>query len=140
MMSVKGKKIACVIDDDEIFKFLYKRATASIDLIEKTLFFENGLLAIDFFRQNADKSENLPDLVLLDLNMPIFDGWQFMDEFVKLGPLNKKVTLYIVSSSVDANDLKKALMYNEVSDFIVKPVSQEVIRKLFENLNIEHDI
>ena len=133
---MEAKIVACVIDDDEIFTFLYKRLMSTIKVVDKTLFFENGKLAIDYFRQNADHAENLPDLVLLDLNMPVLDGWQFMDEFLKLGPLNKKITLYIVSSSVDENDIRKALMYSEVSDFIIKPVTQTVLRKIFEDLHV----
>jgi len=136
---MEAKTIACVIDDDEIFTFLYKRLMADMNIVDKTLFFENGKVAIDYFKQNADNSENLPDLVFLDLNMPVLDGWQFMDEFVKIGPLKKKITLYIVSSSIDESDMKKALMYSEVSDFIVKPVTQTVIRKIVEDLKVQPD-
>ncbi|MEQ8534886.1 MAG: response regulator, partial [Imperialibacter sp.] len=76
-------------------------------------------------------SDELPDVILLDINMPVMDGWQFLDEFVKIKPLiKKKITIYMVSSSIDEADLERAKTYEEVSDFIVKPVKAEDLEKM----------
>jgi CheY-like chemotaxis protein len=127
--------IACVIDDDVIYTHTVKRIIDSSQIANKTLFFPNGQLGIDFFKEYLHQTESLPDLILLDINMPILDGWQFMDEFVKLSPLiNKKITVYIVSSSIDEDDHKKALSYQQVSDFIVKPITVALLKKMVEDL------
>ncbi len=132
---MKKIDVACVIDDDEIYTFTIKRLIDKSQIATKTLFFENGKLAIDFFNEFLHQSADLPDLILLDINMPVLDGWQFMDEFIKLSPhINKRIIVYIVSSSVDQADIDKAKSYNQISDFIVKPVSAAMFRKMAESL------
>ncbi len=132
---MKKIAIACVIDDDEIYTFTVKRVIDNSKLAEKTLFFANGKLALDFFKEYLYQTSNLPDLILLDINMPVLDGWQFMDEFVKLSPqINKRIVVYIVSSSVDKADINKAKSYQQISDFIVKPVTAAMFRKVAESL------
>lgn len=133
---MKKFDIACVIDDDEIYTFTIKRIIANSQIAEKTLFFPNGKLGIDFFKEYVHQTDSLPDLILLDINMPVLDGWQFMDEFVKIRPLiQKKVTIYIVSSSIDEADFDKAKTYEHISDFIVKPVSVDKLKKMVDVLN-----
>lgn len=135
---MKKFDIACVIDDDEIYTFTVKRIIASSQIAEKTLFFPNGKLAIDFFHEYVHQTDSLPDLILLDINMPVLDGWQFMDEFVKIQPLiKKKVTIYIVSSSIDEADFAQARSYEQISDFIVKPINVAKMQKMVEVLNYE---
>jgi len=132
---MKKIDIACVIDDDDIYTFTVKRIIDNSKLAEKTLFFANGKLALDFFNQYLYELASLPDLILLDINMPVLDGWQFMDEFIKLSPLiNKRIVVYIVSSSIDQADFNKAKGYEQISDFIVKPISAATFRKMVEDI------
>jgi CheY-like chemotaxis protein len=132
---MKKFDIACVIDDDEIYTFSVKRIINNSQIANKTLFFPNGQLALNFFKEYIHQTDSLPDLILLDINMPVLDGWQFMDEFVKLRPLiPKRVIIYIVSSSIDEADLKKAQSYQQISDFIVKPVNEAMLRQIVEVL------
>jgi CheY-like chemotaxis protein len=129
--------IACVIDDDEIYTYAVKRIIESSQIAAKTLFFPNGKLALLFFEEYLHQTESLPDLILLDINMPILDGWQFMDEFVKLSPLiHKKITVYIVSSSIDEADFQKARSYEQISDFVVKPVTVAKLKKIVEEMGL----
>jgi len=129
--------IACVIDDDEIYTFTVKRIINNSRIAAKTLFFPNGKLALDFFKEYINQTDSLPDLILLDINMPVLDGWQFMDEFIKLNPLiRKKITVYIVSSSIDEQDFKRAKSYEEISDFIVKPITGELLKKMVADLSV----
>lgn len=132
---MKKIDIACVIDDDDIYTFTVKRIIDNSQLAEKTLFFSNGKLALDFFNEYLHQTADLPDLIMLDINMPVLDGWQFMDEFIKLSPLiNKRIVVYIVSSSIDRADINKAKGYEQISDFIVKPVSAAMFRKMVEDI------
>ena len=132
---MKKVDIACVIDDDDIYTFTIKKIIDNSQLAEKTLFFPNGKVALDFFTEYLHQTTHLPDLILLDINMPVLDGWQFMDEFIKLSPLiNKRIVVYIVSSSIDRADFNRAKGYEQISDFIVKPVSSATFRKMVEDI------
>ncbi|SEP42505.1 response regulator [Mucilaginibacter sp. OK283] len=123
----------CVIDDDDIYTFTIKRIIAKAEVAEKTIFFHNGRVAIDFICNCMEVIANLPDMILLDLNMPVLDGWQFLDEFIKLVPrLGKKILIYIVSSSIDEDDFKRAKEMELVSDFIVKPLNAIDLRNIVD--------
>ncbi len=134
---MKKIDIACVIDDDEIYTYAVKRIIENSQIAAKTLFFPNGELALLFLTEYLYKTESLPDLILLDINMPVLDGWQFMDEFVHLSPrINKKIIVYIVSSSIDEADFKKARSYEQISDYIVKPVTADKLKKVVEEMGL----
>lgn len=126
---MKKIDIACVIDDDQVYTFTIKRMIRNSGIADKTLFFHNGKVAIDFFMENAHDVDQLPDLILLDINMPVLDGWQFMDQFVKLMPaIKKKITIYIVSSSIDEDDYSRARAIEQISGFMIKPITPEFLK------------
>ncbi|WP_378182362.1 response regulator [Aquimarina sp. SS2-1] len=124
--------IACVIDDDPIFVFGIKRIIEIIDFCNDLLVFKNGKEALEGLKSIIAQNQNLPDVILLDLNMPILDGWQFLDEFVKI-PCGKKITIYIVSSSVDPEDVHRAKSYESVCDYIVKPVTVKALKEVLHD-------
>jgi CheY-like chemotaxis protein len=76
--------------------------------------------------------DSLPDLILLDLNMPIMDGWQFLEEFSRSQPA-KKIALYVVSSSIDPVEHRRAASYHVVSNFFIKPLMREDLEKIAED-------
>jgi CheY-like chemotaxis protein len=122
-----------LVDDDEINNFI------SIKLIKKALLNTeimaclNGKFAIDQLLeiQRTDPSK-MPDYILLDINMPIMNGWEFLDEYKRLNidPLGK-CKIFIISSSVFSNDINKARSYPLVKDFISKPLNVDKIVELF---------
>ena len=82
-----------LIDDDEIFTFMTKRLIERTNLAEQIKIFENGKTAIDFLESLIDKPALLPEVIFLDLSMPILDGWGFLDEYIFLKPkFGKKIT------------------------------------------------
>lgn len=121
---MKTIELTCIIDDDPIYVFAAKRLLHISGFCENFTVFNNGEDAINGLIPILRSGKNMPDVILLDLNMPIMDGWQFLDEFIKVKP-SKKVTLFIVSSSIDTADLKKAKEYELVSDYIIKPLSKK---------------
>ncbi|SDS83819.1 Response regulator receiver domain-containing protein [Gillisia sp. Hel1_33_143] len=127
---MKKIDIACIIDDDPIFVFSAKKIMQIADFCNGFLVFHNGHEAISNLKAIiSNKEQNMPDVILLDLNMPVMDGWEFLDEFVKI-PSNKEITIYIVTSSVDPYDVIKAKAYDHVSNYIVKPISMESLKEL----------
>lgn len=136
---MKKIDLLCVIEDDEIYTFLIKKLIHHAQIAEKTIFFKNGLEALDFFTEFQHDKDALPELVLLDINMPILDGWQFLDGFVKLTPtLSRDVTVYMTSSSVDEDDYNRALSFEPVKDFIRKPIDTEVLKQLVKKLESQN--
>lgn len=122
-----------VVDDDKVFHFIIKKLLVNNKINVNPNFFENGLLAIQKLKNNLDKGENPPDLILLDINMPILDGWQFLEEFkVIKDKLKKDVIIYIVSSSDDKADKTKAKSFEkEVTDYVLKPMTSEDLKAIF---------
>lgn len=130
---MKKIKLTYLIDDDEIYIFTTKKLIDKVGFSEKIAVFENGKEAIDAIKLTLRNNNELPDVILLDLNMPIMDGWQFLDEFIRIKS-EKKIKIYIVSSSVDPTDIERANTYNMVSNYIVKPISREKLHEITEEV------
>lgn len=124
-----------LVDDDDVFVFLTTKMLEQSKLVEHIKIFENGYDALVFLKENMNNVEVLPDVILLDLSMPIMDGWQFLEEYVKIHPvIGKKITIYICSSSISPDDINRAKAINEVSDFIFKPMTKDRLMELIKNL------
>jgi len=122
-----------VVDDDKIFHFIIKKLLANNNIAVSPEFFENGLLALNGIKNKLDKGETPPDLILLDINMPVLDGWQFLEEYKKLKErLKKDIIIYIISSSDNTVDIDRAKDFKtEISDYYLKPVTVEAIKTIF---------
>ncbi len=127
--------IVCIVDDDEIYQFTVTRTIEFHKLAKKVLVFSDGELAIQFLIDNIDHYEHVPDIIFLDLNMPIMDGWQFIEEYISIKPrIGKKIIIYIVSSSVDPIDLDRAKKVSEISDYLIKPITPDKLHDIIRSL------
>ena len=128
-------KTLTIVDDDDIFVFLTTKIIEQTNLVDLIKGFENGLDAINFLKENKNNVDALPDIILLDLNMPIMNGWQFLEEYNKLNPtIGKKITIYICSSSISPDDITRAKTISEVSDYIIKPITKDKLIDLIKKL------
>lgn len=127
--------MTCIIDDDRIFIYGIKKMLELVDFCDQFLVYRNGREALDSLLAIIEAKDELPDVILLDLNMPVLDGWQFLDEFVKV-KVPKKITTYIVSSSVNPDDMLRAKSYSNVSNYIVKPITLDRVKELTEELSL----
>jgi CheY-like chemotaxis protein len=124
-----------LVDDDEVFVFLAKKAIKQTNLVEVVKVFENGKEILDYLFENQEEPEKLPEVMLLDLSMPVMDGWQFLNEFHKLSPkLPKKIIIFICSSSISPEEIEMANKINEVSDFIIKPINKEKLIEVIQKV------
>lgn len=124
-----------VVDDDEIYRFAIKIIINRAGISEQTFYFNNGQVAIDAFVEHLHTPDQLPDLILLDLNMPVLDGWQFLDEVSKLlHNVPKKVNIFLVSSSNDDEDVARAKSFDIVQDLIVKPLTTKALNDILIRL------
>ncbi|MDI1315867.1 response regulator [Flavobacterium sp.] len=122
-----------VVDDDKIFHFIIKKLLVNNNINVTPFFFENGLQAIEGIKSKIDNQETQPDLILLDINMPILDGWQFLEEFRLLkSKIQKEVVIYIISSSDNTVDRNRAIDFkDEITDYYLKPITTDGIRSIF---------
>lgn len=130
---MKKIELACIVDDDPIHLFLTKKYVELTDLVERILICRNGKEAYDMLKTLITNSEKLPEIIFLDLNMPIWDGWQFLDEFTKI-PIEQKITVYILTSSDNSEDIKRAERYNLKGNYLIKPISQQQLKELLVEL------
>ena len=121
---MKKVQICCIIDDDPIFIYGTKRIMKEVDFSETILVYHNGQEAIEGLHKINTAEECMPEVIFLDLNMPIMNGWEFLDEFEKLQNHNQRKTIiYIISSSIDPRDLERVKNYRQVNSYILKPIT-----------------
>ena len=124
---------AFIIDDDPIFVFGSKVLLKNNGFASNILVCQNGQEALEVIMSLLESEEGLPEVIFLDLNMPIMDWWEFLDEFGKLAN-GHDTRIYILSSSIDTRDIERAKTYDMVSDFIAKPLTDSKILELLQEL------
>jgi len=98
-----------VIDDDIIYKTIMKKIIQKSEIFHSTLLFSNGKEAINALKGAIENKVLPPDIILLDIEMPVMDGWGFMAEFAKFNlEINSEIKIYISSSSIAVEDKMKA--------------------------------
>jgi CheY-like chemotaxis protein len=120
-----------VVDDDRIYTYLLNRQVDNMDFCSSLRFFDHGGEALDALYALRDEPEKLPDLILLDINMPVCNGWQFLDGFTGLS-LKKNIPVDIVSSSVTDAEQQRAIKHPNVGDFYNKPLSIKTLTTILQ--------
>lgn len=136
-------KILCV-DDDAITLMLCKKVIERVSFAQEVLTAKNGEEAILFFNELATlfkKQETLtyPKLTFLDLNMPIMNGWEFLDNYLQSGfhELFTEAKFIVLSSTIDPQDVEKTKRYPMVIDFLSKPITKEMLEDLKQSLQLQ---
>lgn len=125
-------KIA-IIDDDPITVFGIKKMLRALKVSVEIATFINGKEAIESIRKMLQNNQAIPEVIFLDINMPIMDGWQFLEEFIAL-PLQTKIRINIVTSSIDPYDRKQWEYYrtktHHLIDFKNKPIRKKEMEEI----------
>nr|WP_315167312.1 response regulator [uncultured Flavobacterium sp.] len=131
--------ILCV-DDDPITLMLCKKVISKLSFAQEIITAQNGEEALAYFNtlkhNKTDSLSKSPQLIFLDLNMPVMGGWEFLDlfnsdEFSEF----KSTKVIILSSTIDPQDLEKAKTYPVVIDFLSKPISHSMLEYLTNKLS-----
>lgn len=124
-------KRVCIIDDDPTYVFALNYLLKVNNLSLETMVFNTGEEALHYFSEHRDVEEKLPHIVFLDMNMPLMDGWDFMDSYCRLKPqLKVDVALYMMSSSINKQDVARSREFEQIADYLVKPMEVEELLKI----------
>ncbi|WP_212003421.1 response regulator [Chitinophaga sp. HK235] len=120
-----------IVDDDPIHQQIAKIMIERQGISTNIRVFSDAQDVLDHIRLHADKVDDLPDLILLDLNMPIMDGWEFLDEYSLFHEqLPKEIRIFVLTSSIDEKDKERVRHYAVVNGYLTKPLSKEIIAHL----------
>jgi len=133
-------KEVLIIDDDEINNFVCSKIIEQAGFAEKVQTSLGAREALDLLESKVkDANEDFPDLILLDINMPLMDGWEFLEKYKPLlANSNKSTILMMLSSSVYEEDVSKANEHKEVSGYIAKPLSIKKLEEIGEKFFSEN--
>ena len=122
-----------IIDDDEVNNFICTRIIEKSEMTKNLITYTSAREGLEFLEKQSQDGGQFPDLILLDLNMPVMSGWEFLEEYKAFsGSVSKDVVLIVFSSSVYQDDIDRARSYSDVSDYRSKPITMDVLRDIRE--------
>ncbi len=130
-------KILCV-DDDSISLTISKLLLKRTGFADQVVTAVDGSDAVDYFKElfasSANPIDDAPTLILLDINMPVMNGWEFLEAFVtEFANKLPGTRVIILSSTIDPEDFSRAKKFPVVAQFVSKPLSVENLEELKEN-------
>lgn len=133
-MPSRKYRTVMLIDDNEIDNLINQKMIEAATIAENIYTHTGAKSAIEFLR-NMEKlevaKEVLPDVIFLDIDMPLMDGFQFLDEFEKLTERTRKMCkIIMLTSSINPQDFNKSKKYQNVKLYLNKPLSNESIQKI----------
>ena len=130
-----GAKKLFLVDDDDIFRVAAQVLIKSNGLAEEVIHLENGLKAYDALMKYENNPKELPEVMFLDINMPVMNGWELLEE-LKNGPavIRDKVQIHILTSSIDPKDLVLSKTYGFIKGYITKPLTEADLNKIAQGI------
>lgn len=129
MINIKNNRLIILIDDNEVDNFITKKILESCGATN-ILIFESTTDALDYFKQTVDA----PQLILLDRYLPMMNGFEFMDELEKLEIAKQPINIFILSASINQQDIKMALQ-KKCTGYIEKPLTTEKALELLDTIS-----
>lgn len=128
-------KSVMLVDDSEIDNYINEMIIKGSGFAENVFSYSGAMSSLDFFKNikaiSKLSKDLLPSYLFLDINMPVLDGFQFLDEFTEFSPLLKQeIKIVILTTSANPTDIKKAAKYNKVVKFLHKPLTEQDLHNL----------
>ncbi len=123
--------LVMLVDDNDTDNFISRRIIEITNFASKVEIKNSGKSALEHLEKNKDNTNNLPDYIFLDINMPIVDGFVFLYEFEKFNTnLKNKCKVIILSSSDNKRDIDKIVNNENVIKFITKPLTENALEEI----------
>ena len=123
-----------IVDDDPIHQQIAKIMIDRQGISNAMRTFSDAQEVLNYLREHKQNDDQLPDVILLDLNMPVMDGWDFLEEYAGFyDTLSRDISIYVLTSSIDENDRERVNAYSFVKGYLTKPLSRDIILQLAEN-------
>ena len=120
-----------LVDDDEATNFLHKIMINDAECTEQIHVCKNGKEAIEYLTNSIEGKYPQPDLIFLDINMPVMNGWEFLEEYQKLNDEQKaKMVLVMLTTSINPDDYEKSKEYPDVAGFRNKPLNTDLLKDI----------
>ncbi len=131
------QRLGCVllIDDDDATNYINERLINKLECTGRIVKYRTAYQALEYIKEHLITDENCqgPILILLDLNMPVMNGWEFVEEYNKLQVRDDRdIKLVVLTTSMNPDDRTQALATDGVNDFVNKPLTAEALQGLIE--------
>lgn len=123
---MKPTKLIYIVEDDPIAAMIAGEVLRRNHIVADIQMYVNGQRAFDQLTAVVRNGGHIPDLILLDLNMPLMDGWDFLEAFADMG-IHKLVPIVVLTSSIRPDDQERALRYEEVKGYFSKPLNDATV-------------
>lgn len=120
-----------LVDDNDTDNFISKRIIEITNFSDAVIVKNSGKSALDYLEENKDIPESLPEIIFLDINMPIVDGFVFLYEYEKFNnEIKDKCRVIILSSSDNKRDIDKIVNNDYVIKFVTKPLTEKTLEEI----------
>jgi CheY-like chemotaxis protein len=124
-----------LVDDDEATNYLHKRVIEETFDVEHIEIATNGQVALDYLKKIAETGALYPQIIFLDINMPVMNGWQFLEEFEKLVIPNKEqLVVMMLTTSVNPLDFEYSKDFTSIHGYRRKPLTHAMLIKLYDEI------
>ncbi len=129
--------LSCIllVDDDRATNFLNKRLLEKMGVVDTINIARNGVEAMEYLTSAAkgERDKPVPELIFLDINMPIVNGWEFLERYESMPEdFKQSITVLMLSTSLRQADIEQAGKWNVVKGFIHKPLTSEQVMKVLD--------
>jgi len=132
---VRKLNLILLVDDDDYTNLYNEIIIKKLDICNEIKVFQNGKEALDFLNpEDANDVSKQPELILLDINMPIMNGWEFLEQYgKKMGERKSETLIAMLTSSINKEDRENAFKSGMVKEFISKPLLEKNIEEIIDN-------
>ncbi len=131
LMQTYRYKKALLVDDNFIDNMINQKILNNSDFAESIMVKQSCESAISYLQELVKDNDDLPEIIFLDIRMPIKTGFDFLIEFQDIqSPQKNAVKIVMLSSSLDPSDHKKVIEFNNVTDFLGKPLTSELLKSI----------